>query len=234
MSDSFDASGEARRALSDIHRDHGITGIDNETLVSALLPDLMPGTPRETNLLLAAASAGVGGLLSDRINRGVPAEAAVRDVAALLMDRNALDRGATRWVVSEYAAVIGHPVSLGSVSADPVSPAGTAGPPAFDGTETLLDQGIGSGAATPSPSPSWSPPAQPGYSPQPYRAQPAGPPVQSPQPRFSPPPSPPPAFGQPGYVAQPPTNVVGHGLPTSVPPANPGVSPTTPFPVVPG
>lgn len=109
---SLDRAGSARLALSDVIRDYGIAGIDDDKLLGQLLPDLMAGAPRETALVQAAALARVGRLLTERIGASIPPESAVRDVAAILTERTAYDANACLWVVAEYAHAIGHPVVL--------------------------------------------------------------------------------------------------------------------------
>ncbi|MFC7484785.1 hypothetical protein ACFQX7_38760 [Luedemannella flava] len=47
-------------------------------------------------------------LLSGRIGAGMSPDAAVRDVATVLAERSGLGSAASVWVVSEYAAVLGH------------------------------------------------------------------------------------------------------------------------------
>ncbi len=109
---TLDNSGDARLALQEIFRDYGLAGIDDEALVTRLLPDLLPDSPREASLLRSAAGANVGHLLTDRISAHMPADSAVRDVTAILTARLAFDATACLWVVSEYARAIGHPVDV--------------------------------------------------------------------------------------------------------------------------
>ena len=125
---SYDRSGSARRALQEIYRDYGLQGIDDDALLNRMLPDLLGGSPRETSLLMAAASADVGQLLTSRIQGGMAVDSAVRDVAAVLADRNALDQNASVWVVSEYAAALGQ--TLTDVTPPPAPPTPAPAPPA--------------------------------------------------------------------------------------------------------
>jgi hypothetical protein len=129
---TYDESGDARRALQFVYANYGAAAIDDPKMLNTLLPDLLPGEPLEAHLLLAAAGGGVGRLLRDRI-ASMPAEAAVRDVAAMLVARNALDPRACRWVVAEYATAMGHPVT---VSPDPQ---GAPPPPIGDEGATRRD-----------------------------------------------------------------------------------------------
>ncbi|GAA1835942.1 hypothetical protein GCM10009682_62540 [Luedemannella flava] len=104
----LDSQEAARLALREIHRDYGAAGLDDDDLMHRLLPDLLAGSRREANLLVAAASTDVARLLSGRIGAGMSPDAAVRDVATVLAERSGLGSAASVWVVSEYAAVLGH------------------------------------------------------------------------------------------------------------------------------
>ncbi|HKD96172.1 MAG TPA: hypothetical protein VKB69_01100 [Micromonosporaceae bacterium] len=126
---------DARLALQDIARDYGPSGLDNPKVFAQVLPDLLAGAPLATNLLNAAAAAGVGRMLTERIAASIPIDAAVRDVGTLLSQRSALDVAAAQWVVAEYARVLGHPVSEGWQAAQPVS--GQPGP-----TQAVPMQGV--------------------------------------------------------------------------------------------
>src|SRR5215470_1592379 len=138
---TYDANGDARRALQFVYANYGAAAIDDPKMLNTLLPDLLPGEPLESHLLLAAAGAGVGRLLRDRI-ASMPAETAVRDVAAMLVARNALDPRACRWVVSEYAIALGHPVTISP------DPPGFTPPPIGNEAATRLDPMLG-GAPSP-------------------------------------------------------------------------------------
>lgn len=203
---SYDRSGAARQALQEIYRDYGLAGIDNDALLNQLLPDLLAGSPREAGLLQAAAATDVGRLLTDRFNGQMPPDAAVRDVAAVLMDRNALDSNACLWIVSEYAAALGHPVAIPFSGLNPATPPASMPPmpgaglnPAAGGRvvpdgATRMDTGPGSGQSMP---PTSVPPA-PGYAQQPsfgQTQQPYGQPQAYGQPPYTAPQTP--AYGQP-------------------------------------
>jgi hypothetical protein len=109
--------GDAHLALQDVVRDYGPSGLDNPKIFAQVLPDLLAGAPLAANLLNAAAAAGVGRLLTERIGASIPPVAAVRDVATLLSQRSALDIAAAQWVVAEYARVLGHPIDDAALAA---------------------------------------------------------------------------------------------------------------------
>jgi hypothetical protein len=167
MSDtSYDQTGAARQALRDIYRDRGVAGIDDDKLLNQMLPDLLPAEPREAGLLRAAASISVGSLLGDRLNRQMPTESAVRDVAAILVERHAIDQSAALWVVSEYAGVLGHPIAVPpTISPDPTAVLAPGMATAMAG---------GPGPVTPPPNPYGTQPTQ-GYPPPGGPAYPGGP-----------------------------------------------------------
>lgn len=209
---SYGSSGEARQALADILRDYGPAALDRPELLNQLLPDLLAGSPREASLLQAAASVGVSGLLTSRIAQGIPAEAAVRDISVVLMERHALEPHASLWVVSEYAGVLGYPVNLtvadtgpafGATPVPPVTPAPPATPPGpgvtpvAESSPTIAD-GPG-GISNPAP-----------YGQQPQFGDPAQPTAQFGQQQ---------PYGQPGPTAQfgQPAAQYGQGQ-ASVPP----------------
>ncbi len=175
----YDRTGEARRALRDIFDGYGPTGADDARLVNSLLPDLLPGSPPEAKLLAAAASFRVASMLLDRIP-AMPPETAVRDVATLLANREAMDARACQWVVGEYALAMGHQLV-------PTSP-----PPVPQPPPQQPMQRYGMPVAPPQSSP---------YSPPPY-SPPQSPPYSPPQsPPMSPPYSPPVNPGVPSYPA---------------------------------
>lgn len=136
---SYDRSGAARQALQEIYRDYGLAGLDNDALLKQILPDLLAGSPRESSIVQAAAAADVGSLLQTRVQGGMTPDAAVRDVAAVLTERSALDPNACLWVASEYAAALGHPVNgpLTPMSAPPMTPP-TPGMPGVSGAPPVL------------------------------------------------------------------------------------------------
>lgn len=206
----YDRSGEARRALRDIIDGYGQAGADDARLVNSLLPDLLPGSPPEAKLLVAAATFRVASMLSERIP-AMPPATAVRDVATLLAHREAMDARACQWVVGEYALAMGYELV-------PTSP------PQAPQPQPMQRYGM---PVAPSQSPPYAPPQSPQY-PQPQSPQypPQYPQPQSPQypPQYSQPQSP----QSPQYPPQSPpysppmSPQVNPGMPTSPSPA-PGI-----------
>ncbi len=106
---TLDARGEARQALSSAVKDYGIRVLSNAPLLSNLFKDLLPGSPREANLLVAAAEGGAPTMLEQQVagvgpiprslHRRQPGSGAVPDPSASV------------WAVAEFARAMGYPVS---------------------------------------------------------------------------------------------------------------------------
>jgi hypothetical protein len=106
-------SDRVRAAIERLHRDLGTEGLDRPAAVDGVLDD---GPARA--LVKAAASAGVAAGLIARLAVSTP-ESAVREIAAAtLPDR--VEPDDYRWVVAEYARVLGHPIPEGDDEPDSV------------------------------------------------------------------------------------------------------------------
>src|SRR5215469_10409269 len=62
----LDASGEARTALQSIAKDYGAAALSNPEFMNSLLRDMIPDSPKEASVLVAAADANVAGILQER------------------------------------------------------------------------------------------------------------------------------------------------------------------------
>jgi len=102
----LDADGHARQTLREVVSGYGTAGLDDARLLGTLLPDMLGGSPRETKLILAAASVGTARLLIERRDRGMPAGASVADVAAILAADSMIEGHICQWIVNEYASVL--------------------------------------------------------------------------------------------------------------------------------
>jgi hypothetical protein len=112
-----DPGGQARTALRAIvsNPDLGAAALSSAQAMATALRDLLPGTPRETKVLVAAAEEGVAEALSYHVARGMDA-ATVRDKVARSFARHTGFRAAAcEWAVDELAAVLG----LDSAGANP-------------------------------------------------------------------------------------------------------------------
>jgi serine/threonine protein kinase len=104
-----DPGGQARTALCAIVSDPdlGVAALSSVQSMSTALRALLPGRPRETKVLVAAAEEGVAEALSYHVARGME-PATVRDKVARSFARHTGFRAAAcRWAVDELAAVLG-------------------------------------------------------------------------------------------------------------------------------
>lgn len=132
---SWDASGEARAALDAVVRDYGTAALSSPQILTSLLKDLMPDSPRESSVLVAAAEANVAGVLQDRLAQHVSTAAAVAQAAALLEERTALAPDACQWAAWQMAEMLDLPVDTGPASGQappqpPTQPLPRPAPPA--------------------------------------------------------------------------------------------------------
>jgi hypothetical protein len=107
----FEHDADARAALRAIASDpaYGPDALTNVTTLSNLLQDFLPDAPRETNLLIAAASAGVPSLLREHISQGLDAATAVKLAAGFLATRTAFADSACTWVTTQLLAALTAP-----------------------------------------------------------------------------------------------------------------------------
>jgi len=82
-----------------------------------VLRDLLPNSPKQVSLVLAAGGAGVADSLREHISEGMDPESAVRLVATNLADRTPYDADGCRWVTREFARALGYPISDDSPAA---------------------------------------------------------------------------------------------------------------------
>jgi Domain of unknown function (DUF4190) len=106
---SWDDHNQARRALQAIVSDpgYGAPALSSPQAMTSLLKDLLPDAPREANILIAAAAAGVPSTLQDHISRGMDVGTASRLVAGSFAARSAFKPEACSWAVGELAVALG-------------------------------------------------------------------------------------------------------------------------------
>jgi len=109
-SSSWDRSGQAGDVLHALVRDFGPEVLSNAQLLKNLLGDKMPAAPREASVLVAAAEAGVAGVLRERLEHNMPPEAAIQQASITVEERRGYDRAASRWAVVEFARALGYEV----------------------------------------------------------------------------------------------------------------------------
>lgn len=112
---AWDVNGEARLALYAVVQEHGLAALSSPQILADLLEDLLPDSPPESSVLIAAAEADAVGLLRDRLAQQVGAGAAVAQAAGLLEEHTGLAPEACRWAVRLMAEMIDLPVDVGPV-----------------------------------------------------------------------------------------------------------------------
>ena len=226
---------EARAALSAIVTDpeHGVTALSSPRTMSNLLKDLLPDAPREKNLLVAAAEAGLADTLREHVAQGMDSTTAIRLTASSFSQRTPLSPDACSWVTSEIAVALGI-----SDSSEPSGPGGSQA--GFPGTGqvpteiTPVQAGRSPGGASYLADPAHSGPEPsgfPAYSPENYAptnapGTPAG---------YSPDPPPPYSPGTPQAYSPGTPQAYSPGTPQAYSPGAPDAySPGTPQAYSPG
>jgi hypothetical protein len=136
----WDAQGEAQAALRAIVADprYGPAALSNAQTMTNLLKDMLPDSPRESSVLVAASEVGVAGLLQGNMSQGMDLVTASRLAAGTFENRTALTPDACAWAVGILASAL----RLDAVRPAP-PPAAPAGPvydtarPADNGQQTM-------------------------------------------------------------------------------------------------
>ena len=170
---SWEHAAEARAALNAIVTDpeHGVAALSSPRTMSNLLRDLLPDAPREKNLLIAAAEAGLADTLNEHVALGMDASTAIRLTASSFSQRTPLTPDACSWVTGEIAVAMGiserNDQDLGARSQD----GGGAGLPGSSDDRgrswaqpdpSLLQDGVQSPGGGQSPAADSAPPAAAG------------------------------------------------------------------------
>jgi hypothetical protein len=134
----LDANGQARTAVRSIAQDYGPAALSNPEFLNSLLRDMIPDSPREASVLVAAAEANVAGILQERTAQRISTDAAVAQAVAALEERTALAQDACQWAVRQLAEALGLLNQAGTTTPDPGSYAGPTlatapGPPIATG-----------------------------------------------------------------------------------------------------
>jgi len=112
----YDGDGQAREALSTAVNNFGVRILSNPQMLGNVFRDLLPDSPREVSLLVAAAEANVASLLQDRIGKHMDPDTAARLTASDLVKLRALDSVACLWATGEFARALGYPISDAAIS----------------------------------------------------------------------------------------------------------------------
>jgi hypothetical protein len=111
MSQQLDTQGEAHDALGSAVSSYGQRVLNDPHILGNLVTDLLPDLPRERNLLVMGAEAGVAAEISQHVEeQRIDPDTAVQLVARSLSERRSIDPAASMWVASEYAQAMGYRV----------------------------------------------------------------------------------------------------------------------------
>src|SRR5260370_29318808 len=146
----WDPRGEALNALRTIAADpqYGAEALASAQMMTNLLKDMLPDAPREANVLITAAGAGVPTAVQGYLAEDMDVGPATQLAAGALAERTALTADACAWATSALATAL-LPPAVPVVSA-PAGPGGTSPLPGSD-HPTMAPQGAvfyGSGPVT--------------------------------------------------------------------------------------
>ncbi len=207
----WEHAAEARAALNAIVTDpeHGVDVLSSPRTMSNLLKDLLPDAPREKNLLVAAAEAGVADTLREHVAQGMDSGTAIRLTASSFSASTPLTPDACSWVAGEIAVALGisSPTEIGALDSAAARGSGQAAAGSF-GLAPGQSSRHAPGQSTPQAPSQSSPPAggqgfgqgsDPGYAQAQVQSNPQSSP-QGPVAGFQQPPGyPQPGYPQPGY-----------------------------------
>jgi hypothetical protein len=158
----WDPRGEALNALRTIAADpqYGAAALSSAQMMTNLLKDMLPDAPREANVLITAAGAGVPTALQGYLAQGMDVGTATQMAAGVLADRTALTADACAWATSSLAAALlspAVPLASGPGGTSPlpgsdhptVAPLGTGPGPVAYGSGPAAALAAGSGRGRP-------------------------------------------------------------------------------------
>jgi hypothetical protein len=158
----WDPRGEALNALRTIAADpqYGAEALSSAQMMTNLLKDMLPDAPREANVLITAAGAGVPTALQGYLAQGMDVGTATQMAAGILADRTALTADACAWATSSLAAALlspAVPLASGPGGTSPlpgsdhptVAPLGTGPGPVAYGSGPVATLAAGSGRGRP-------------------------------------------------------------------------------------
>jgi hypothetical protein len=177
----WDPSGKARGALASIVSDFGTRALSSPSILDNALHDLLPDSPKQVSLIVAAGGSTVASSLQEHVAQGMDADTAVRLAATQLAEQTPFDAAGCRWVTGEFARALGYQVSDAPVAADtaaPVPPPVAAAPPsdAVALPSIMPEPPVAAAPPRPDQAPTVLPPHQ------------AAPPAAAPPPQAAPPP----------------------------------------------
>src|SRR5215475_3052133 len=125
---------EARAVFNAIVTDpeHGVDALSSPRTMSNLLKDLLPDAPREKNLLVAAAEAGLADTLRDHVSQGLDTSTAIRLTASAFSAKTPMSTDACDWVTGEIAVAMG-------ISETNMAPIATSNPRSEDSHSPVVE-----------------------------------------------------------------------------------------------
>jgi len=141
---------DVREALRSVAADPdlGPSTLSDAQAMSNLLKDLLPDAPREKNLLVAAADAGLAAMMIDHVGQGMDARSAIKLAAASFGANTHFTTEACDWVATELAVALDLADELAAVRSQlPPGDITTARPTAVQ--ETAVQSGTAVGNAEP-------------------------------------------------------------------------------------
>jgi hypothetical protein len=167
-STAWDPQGEALAALRTIVADpqYGPAALSSSQTMTNLLKDLLPDSPREASVLVAASEAGLADSLQTYRSQGMDPGTATQLVAGSFETRTALTGDACTWAAQALATALGMSPGpsagpSGQPGAAPTAQPGAA-PTAGPGTGPGFQPGAGSGFQPGAGQPGVGAPGQPG------------------------------------------------------------------------
>lgn len=125
----WDQSGKAREALRTIVTDYGTRALSSPSILDNVLRDLLPDSPRQVSLIVAAGGSPVATSLQEHVAQGIDADTAVRLASAQMAEQTPLDADGCRWVTTEFALALGlHPTEGGPGTSGWAAPAPAVAP----------------------------------------------------------------------------------------------------------
>jgi hypothetical protein len=107
----WDPSGKVRGALASIVSDFGTRALSSPSILDNVLHDLLPDSPKQVSLIVAAAGSPVATSLQEHVAQGMDPDTAVRLASTQLAEQTPYDAAGCRWVTGEFARALGYQVS---------------------------------------------------------------------------------------------------------------------------
>jgi hypothetical protein len=118
----WDPAGKARAALASIVSDFGTRALSSPSILDNALHDLLPDSPKQVSLIVAAGGSTVASSLKEHVGQGMDPDTAVRLASTQLAEQTPYDAAGCRWVTGEFARALGYQVSDAPAGVDAPAP----------------------------------------------------------------------------------------------------------------